>query len=117
MTAEMNVSEGEEGASIWDSLRAIFSTGSEYADLSEDKVEYQRKMLDNRVEAYLDAHFNEYILDFGLLDEAALEVRNEHLVTLEGRSDGLIYFIQDVDKDLSDLETRIDALEKVPKKK
>ena len=117
MTAEMNVNEGEEGTSIWDSLRLMFSTGSEYAELSEEKVEYQRKMLDYRVEAYLDAHFNEYIIDFGLLDEAALEVRNEHLLTLEGRSDGLIHFIRDVDGDLTDLEKRIDAMEQVPKKK
>ncbi|HIH01111.1 TPA: hypothetical protein HA259_03390 [Thermoplasmata archaeon] len=117
MTAEITITEAEEGPSIWDTLRAMFATGSEYADFSEEKVEYQRKMLDYRIEAYLDAHFNEYILDFGLLDEAALEVRNEHLVTLEGRSDGLIHFIRDMDTDLSDLEGRVDTLEKAPKKK
>lgn len=117
MTAEINISEVEEGSSIWDSLRGLLSTGSEYANISGEKVEYHRKVLDYRVEAYLDAHFNEYILDFGLLDEAALEVRNEHLVTLEGRSDGLIHFVWDMDRELANLETRVDALEKVPRKK
>lgn len=117
MTAEININEADEGSSIWDTLRGLFSTGNEYADLSDEKVEYQRKVLDYRVEAYLDSHFNEYILDFGLLDEAALEVRNEHLVTMEGRSDGLIHFVRDLDKELTDIEARVDGLEKKPGKK
>lgn len=117
MTGEYELFNRPEMTTFRNSVRGIFSTGSEYKDFTEDNIEYRRKILDYRIEAFLDRHFHDYLHDFGILDEAGLEVRNESLLVLEDRCDGLISFIKDADHEVTDLERRVDDLEKSLKKK
>jgi len=117
MAAEMNVVTDENAGGFIDTLRNWFSTGSDYAVLSDENVKYRRRFLDRRIESYLDQHFHDYIDDFGLLDEIALDVRTERVNSLDARSLDIDRFITKVDHDVGELESRCDILEKARKKK
>lgn len=103
--------------SSWDDVRGLFSTGSEYKSMAAEDFLYERKLFDKRIEVFLDRHFAEFIRDFGILDEIALEVRNERLLTIEEKSEGLISFTRSIDNEASSLENRVATLEKALKRK
>jgi hypothetical protein len=117
MAAEPGIVVKDEQSSIWNSLREMFSTGSEYETLSDESIKYQRKMLDYRIEAFLDKNFSDYVEEFGILDEPALDVRHERLAIVEAKAEGILHFVKEAEADLSDLEGRVDTLEKATKKK
>jgi hypothetical protein len=85
--------------------------------MSEENVNYHRRYLDKRIETYLDHHFHDYVVDFGILDESALDVRAERVNLLDARSVNIEKFMNDIDRDVSGLEARCDGLEKTRKKK
>jgi hypothetical protein len=117
MAAEMDVITDENAGSFIDSLRNWFSAGSDYAVLSEENVKYRRRFLDRRIEAYLDQHFQDYMSDFDLLDEVALDMRTERVNALDARSLDIERFITTIDREVGELESKCDMLEKTRKKK
>jgi len=116
MTGEVYGQATEDDDSLWGSIKDLFSTGSEYKEVTDENIQYRRRLLDYRVENFLDNHFHDYVRDFGILDETALELRNEKVAALEIRSKDIRAFIRDADEDLKDLETRVSALTKSKKK-
>lgn len=113
-----NEFEGENaGESMWESFKDMFSTGSEYEDMTADDFQYERKLFDRKIEAFLDSNFTYYARDFGILDEMALEMREEDVSVLENRSEGLLSFIEDIDKEVSTLEKKVSTLTKSQKGK
>ncbi len=103
--------------SMWESFKDMFSTGSEYENMTADDFQYERKLFDRKIEAFLDRNFTEYARDFGILDEMALEMRTENMSVLENRSEGLISFIDDIDEEVSALEKKVSILTKSTKGK
>jgi hypothetical protein len=108
--------ENSEG-SMWGGFKDMFSTGSEYENMTADEFQYERKLFDRKIEAFLDRNFTDYARDFGILDEVALEMRNVNLSVLENRSEGLVSFIGDIDKEVSILENKVSTLAGALKKK
>lgn len=104
----------EEGIddSMWESFKGLFSTGSEYEDMTVDEFHYERKMFDRKIEAFLDQNFTDFAKSFGIIDEVSLEVRTERVSVLENRSEGLISFIENIDKEVSTLEKKVKTLSK-----
>ncbi|MCK5252679.1 MAG: hypothetical protein KAI64_05200 [Thermoplasmata archaeon] len=103
--------------SIWDNFRGLFSTGNEYSEFSEENIKYKRRFFDKNIEVFLDKNFNDYVQDFGILDETTLEIMDERASVLDGRSRGLLLFIKEADEGATILEKRVEALEKASKKK
>ena len=104
MTEEAYVKEfkkDNEDESMWENFKDMFSTGSENENMTADDFQYKRKLFDRKIEAFLDENFTDYARGFGILDEVALEVRNENVSVLENRSEGLLSFIDDIDKEVS----------------
>ncbi len=106
-----------ETPSIWEGIGKWFSTGKEYEEMAVEEFEYERELYDTRIESYLDENFEDMVEEFGILDEVSLEVRTEKVSVLEGRTDGLLDFVGNVDKEVADLEERADKLEKLVGKK
>jgi len=98
------------GESMWESFKDMFSTGSEYGNMTADDFQYERKLFDRKIEAFLDRNFTDYARGFGMLDEMALEMKSENVSVLENRSEGLISFIDDIDKEVSILENKVSTL-------
>ncbi len=73
---------------------------------------YDRRMLDRRVEKYLDKHFDEYIEEFGLLKEIDLKVYEEEVDQCEEDVDDLKEFQKDMKDEIEVLEKRLDRIEK-----
>lgn len=115
MTGEAYDQSTKKG-STWDTIKDLFSTGSEYKDVNDESIQYRRKLLDYRIENFLDTHFSDYVQDFGILDEPALEIRNERVSGLEIRSLDIKAFIDSADADLKNLEDRVNAMTKAKKK-
>ena len=120
MTEEAYGNEFENentGDSMWGSFKDMFSTGSECGNMTADDFQYERKLFDRKIEVFLDRNFTDYAHGFGILDEVALEMRNVNLSVLENRSEGLMSFIGDIDKEVSILESKVSTLTGAMKKK
>ncbi|MEA3457841.1 MAG: hypothetical protein U9R21_04095 [Candidatus Thermoplasmatota archaeon] len=71
---------------------------------------YQRKVLDRRVEGYLDAHFDEYISTYQIVTSIDLEGLDDRCEGIEVRVKDLKTFALDTDAKVSNLETRVDTI-------
>ena len=107
----------ETSSGFWERIRNLFSTGSEYIDADAEDLEYERRLWDHRIEGFLDSSLPEYLRDFGVLDEIALNVRDERVVDLSGRTHALLTYVQTLDTEVSEQEQRLAAIEKAAKKK
>lgn len=105
------------GESMWESLKDAFSTGNEYGNMTADDFQYERKLFDRKIEAFLDGNFTDYARGFGILDEMALEMRKENVSVLENRCEGLLSFIDDIDKEVSILEKKVKTMRDSKKRK
>lgn len=117
MSGEPEMIVNDETSSIWSTLREVFSTWKEYGGVSEEAIQYRRKLLDYRIEAFLDKNFSDYVQEFGVLDEPGLDMRHERVAIVEAKLEGLSHFVKEANEDLTDLEGRVDVLEKATKKK
>lgn len=73
---------------------------------------YDRKILDQRIEKYLDAHFDEYIEEFGLIRELDLELYESEVESIQEDIDEVEEFQKEAESELVSLERRLDELEK-----
>ncbi|UCH88698.1 MAG: hypothetical protein JSV49_10670 [Thermoplasmata archaeon] len=87
------------------------------AEKEKDEATYQRKLLDGRIEKYLDRHANEYIEEFGLVTSVDLQVYEERCEDLTMRLESLQEFAKTSDAELSDLERRVTAIKSARKRK
>lgn len=109
--------EEDTGPGFWGGVRDLFSLGSEYNDADAESLAYERRLWDRRIERYLDTSLQDYLHDFGILDEVALHVREERVQDLATRSHELITFVHGLDEDLGVQEERLAAVEKIARKK
>lgn len=106
--------EAEEG--ILDSLAEKvddFFMPDEYK--LETDTGYQRRILDRRIEGYLDAHFDEYISTYQIVTAIDLERLEGRYDTIEIKVSELKSFALDMDAKVSNLETRVDTLKGIAK--
>ena len=101
--AEMVIEE--EQPSFFERLRAHFHKGEEEAP------RYERKIMDGRIERFLDENFNNYIEEYGLVTELDIRTYEERYDELVGRVKSLTEFSQDLDAEVTDLERRMKAIQ------
>ena len=84
---------------------------------SEADEGYKRKMLDGRIERYMDENFNNYIDEYGLVREIDLRKYEERYDMLVGRIAKLKEFVAEADAELGNLEHRLAEVKKAAGKK
>jgi len=103
-----------ENESIFERIKRVFSLGEREA--AEEEEQYKRRLLDSRIEKYLDEHFGEYIEDYGLVTKQHLRAYEKRATGLEERLSSLTTYTRDVDAAVTDLERRVTEVEKVAPK-
>lgn len=109
MTEEMEV----EKPSFFMRIKAYLA-GTEK---EKEEATYQRKLLDSRMEKYLDRHANEYIEEFGLVTSVDIQVYEDRYENMTSRISSLQEFSRTSDAELTDLERRVVAIKAASKKK
>lgn len=110
MAEEMEV----EKPSFFARIKAYMS-GAEKEDNGDEA--YQRKLLDSRIEKYLDHHASQYIAEFGLVTSLDIQKYEERYEDMTIRISSLQNFARDVDADVSNLENRMLEIQTVGKGK
>jgi len=103
-----------ENESTFERIKHVFSLGER--EVAEEEEQYKRRLLDSRIEKYLDEHFDEYIEDYGLVTKQRLTAYEKRATGLEERLSSLTTYTRDVDAAVSDLERRVTEVEKVAPK-
>ena len=103
-----------ENESIFERIKGAFSRGE--GEVAEEEEQYKRRLLDSRIEKYLDEHFDEYIEDYGLVTKQLLTACEKRATGIEERLSSLSTYTRDVDAAVTDLETRVTEVEKVAPK-
>jgi hypothetical protein len=106
----------EEGTSFMQRLRNLFSNKEEEQSEIEDFT-YSRKLLDGRIEKYLDQNMDAYIDEYRILTKLDLEVYEERYSSLTSRISGMSEFMLDVDATVSAMESELEKVKKASKKK
>mgnify|MGYP001025395004 FL=1 len=113
MAAEV-VDEQEEKSGFFSWLKSKFSKEEEE---EEETPQYERKLLDGRIEKYLDQNFDSYIKEYGILDGLDLESYESRYKKMTGRVSSMKEFVVEADANLSHLEKDLDEVKKASKKK
>jgi hypothetical protein len=87
------------------------------AEKEGEEVAYKRKLLDSRIEKYLDRHANEYIEEFGLVTSVDIQVYEDRYENMTTRISSLQEFARTSDAELTDLERRLSAIKTASKKR
>ena len=102
-----------EKPSFMERIRGYFS----HKDDEEEQTVYERRLLDNRIEKYLDRHADSYISEFGLLTSIDLERYEERYDELTSRTGSLQDFARYADATLTNLESKVKTIKSASKKK
>lgn len=100
-----------ENESTFERIKRVFSLAE--GEDAEEEERYKRRLLDSRIEKYLDEHFDEYIEDYGLVAKQHLTAYERRATGLEERLSSLTTYTRDVDAAVADLERRVTEVGKV----
>jgi hypothetical protein len=114
MAEEVMVKEVDEGPGLWDRIKGRLQPREE--EMTEDWTGYERGYLDRRVENYIDAHFDEYVTEYGLVTKLDVETYEERFADMQSRVSALQAFTRGVDAEVTSLERRAGAVEASLKK-
>jgi hypothetical protein len=102
----------KEKPSFLDRIKAYLSS----SESDEEKPTYQRRLLDSRIEKYLDRNAQAYIEEFGLITSIDLKLYDERYEKLTSRVDNLLDFANESDAQVSELERRLANVKAATKK-
>jgi hypothetical protein len=80
------------------------------AEKDEEDAVYQRKLLDGRIEKYLDRHAESYITEFGLVTSLDIQAYEQRYNKLSTRVTGLLDFAKNADAEVTNLERRLKSV-------
>lgn len=78
----------------------------------EGNETYKRKMMDKKVERYLDSNFDSFIEEYGLIRSMDLLVYEERHDNLSGKLKVLNDFVKNANADISNLSIRVEHMKK-----
>ncbi|MFW3145663.1 MAG: hypothetical protein ACMUIE_02490 [Thermoplasmatota archaeon] len=96
-------------------LRGLFHKKEEGEEAEAPR--YKRKLLDGRIEKYLDQNMDSYIQEYGIVTGLDLESYEIRYTTLTGRVAKMKEYMVDADARLSGMEKEFDEVQKAVKKK
>lgn len=101
-----------ENSHFWDRIRDFFH--------KEEVVEtpvYHRKLLDGRIERFLDENFEDYIAEYNLVTEADINANEARFEVLKVNVGAMLEFSRDIDAKTTDLERRVKKIDSTLKAK
>jgi hypothetical protein len=109
------VDEAEEkkGFFLW--LKSKFGSSEEEGEI--EIPHYKRRLLDGRIEKYLDQNFNSYIQEYGIVNGLDLESYEERYQDLTGRIADMKEYMLESDAVISSMEKDIQLIKKEAGKK
>ena len=114
MTEEYNEEEtGKKGFLAW--VRSVFGGGRDEEEKEAEPPHYKRKLLDGRIEKYLDQNMSAYINEYGILTGLDLEAYDMRYGQLTGRISAMKDFMLTSDARISDMERDLDLIHKSQK--
>jgi len=114
MTDEFLEEEPErKGFMTW--LRSVFGGGKEEEEETPEPPHYKRKLLDGRIEKFLDQNMSSYINEYGILTGLDLEAYDMRYERMTGRISAMKDFMLTSDARISDMERDVDLIHKAAK--
>jgi hypothetical protein len=110
-----DIYEEEEKVGFMDRLRSIFSRKDE--EKEEEAPKYKRRLLDGRIEKYLDQNMDAYIQEYGIVTGLDIESYELRYTNLTSRISGMKEYMIDSDAKISSMEKEIAEVIKASKKK
>ena len=78
----------------------------------EEDPQYKRKMMDKKIERYLDSNFESFIAEYGMVREIDLSLYDERHGILSGKIKVLNDFVREADAEIGNIEIRVEQLRK-----
>jgi hypothetical protein len=104
---------GKKGFLSW--VKSIFGGGKDEAEEAHEPLQYKRKIMDGRIEKFLDQNFSSYINEYGILTGLDIESYDIRYDRLTGRIASMKEFMLSSDAKISDFEREIDHIQKAVK--
>jgi hypothetical protein len=104
---------GRTGFLGW--IRSVFGGHKEEEEKEPEPPTYKRKLLDGRIEKYLDQNMSAYVSEYGILTGLDLEAYEMRYERITGRIAGMKEFMLTADAKISDMERDIDVIQKTAK--
>lgn len=83
-----------------------------HKDKPEEEPTYKRKMMDKKIERFLDNHFESFIAEYGMVREIDLIGYDERHGTLSEKLKVLNDFVKGADAEIGSIEIRVEHLKK-----
>jgi len=112
--SEENMEAEEERKGFFEWIRSHFRKDT---DEVEEAPAYKRKILDGRIEKYLDQNMSGYIQEYGIITGLDLESYEMRYKDLTSRISGMKEYMIDSDAMVSAMEKEIAEVQKASRKK
>lgn len=109
------IEEEEESGGFVHWLKGLF--GKKEEEEEEKQPQYKRRLLDGRIEKYLDQNMDSYVQEYGIVTGLDLESYEIRYTQLTGRVSSMKEYMVDADANLSAMEKELDQVQKESKKK
>jgi hypothetical protein len=103
---------GKKGFFSW--IKSIFVKGKE-EEVELEQPHYRRKLLDGRIEKYLDQNLNAYITEYGILTGLDIDGYEMRYTNLTGRIASMKEYVLSADARISEMERDIHLVQKAVK--
>ena len=101
----------EQKPGIFSRIKSFFHK----ARPEEEEQTYKRKMMDKKIERFLDNHFEAFITEYGMVREIDLVGYDERHGTLSEKLKVLNDFVKGADAEIGSIEIRVEHLKKTIK--
>lgn len=103
---------GNKGFLAW--IRSTFRGGEEEQE-EQEPPHYKRRLLDGRIEKYLDQNMSSYIEEYGILTGLDIEAYEMRYDKITGRINSMKEFMLSADARMSNLERDVELIRKAAK--
>jgi hypothetical protein len=104
--------QGRKGFSSW--FRSLFHR-EEKEEVEPEVPHYKRKLLDGRIEKYLDQNMNAYINEYGILTGLDLEAYETRYTSLTSRISGMKEYMLTSEARISEMERDVNTIQNAAK--
>jgi hypothetical protein len=110
MQEELIEETGKMGFLSW--IKSIFGGGKDEIEEEPQPPHYKRKLLDGRIEKYLDQNLSTYITEYGILTGLDLESYEIRYDKITGRISTMKEYMLTSDARITEMERDIAAIQK-----
>lgn len=113
---EEYIDEDTHKKGFFEWLRSVFHK-EEIEEVEKEAPKYKRRLMDGRIEKYLDQNLNGYIQEYGILTGLDIESYDIRYNELTGRISEMKEYMAEADAQVAAIEKDILSIEKASKKK